>query len=136
MKDRLGFEEAFKCIHGDSSLGIEEVPEQLLMEILSQVSRQEQDRVDDFVGRLQSAQTTKERIQVVGDMSRAFPNADRDLLVAYAATGVPNDRARRMLRLTLMFEAVAARQERDLMVEVAAIKDGLKSMDKWTSGVN
>lgn len=126
-------QEALGLIRSDATVGEDTTPEDVMVEIISKLPRQEIDKVDRQVTRLQLAEDPDDRARILEEISEMIPSADMQLLTSYVYLGVDGNHQARALRLYLLFELAFGPEEKKIGEELDLLNkeyEGAKGMLK------
>lgn len=126
-------QEALGLIRTDATMGEDTTPEDVMVEIIAKLPRQEIDKVDRQVTRLQLAEDPDDRARILGEISEMIPSADMQLLTSYVYLGVDGNHQARALRLYLLFELAFGPEEKKIGEELDLLNkeyEGAKGMLK------
>ena len=111
-------QEALGLIRSDATMGEDVAPEDVMVEIISKLPRQEIDKVDRLVEQLQLAEDTDDRARILEKIPEMIPSVDMQLLTAYVYLGIDENRQARALRLYLLFELAFGPEEKKMGEEL------------------
>lgn len=126
-------QEALGLIRSDATVGEDTTPEDVMVEIISKLPRQEIDKVDRQVERLQFAEDPDDRARILEEISKMIPSVDTQLLTSYVYLGVDGNHQARALRLYLLFELAFGPEEKKIGEELDLLNkeyEGAKGMLK------
>lgn len=126
-------QEALGLIRTDATMGEDTTPEDVMVEIIAKLPRQEIDKVDRHVTRLQLAEDPDDRARILGEISEMIPSVDMQLLTSYVYLGVDGNHQARALRLYLLFELAFGPEEKKIGEELDLLNkeyEGAKGMLK------
>lgn len=126
-------QEALGLIRTDATMGEDTTPEDVMVEIIAKLPRQEIDKVDRQVTRLQLAEDPDDRVRILGEISEMIPSVDMQLLTSYVYLGVDGNHQARALRLYLLFELAFGPEEKKIGEELDLLNkeyEGAKGMLK------
>lgn len=126
-------QEALGLIRTDATMGEDTTPEDVMVEIIAKLPRQEIDKVDRQVTRLQLAKDPDDRARILEEISEMIPSVDMQLLTSYVYLGVDGNHQARALRLYLLFELAFGPEEKKIGEELDLLNkeyEGAKGMLK------
>lgn len=126
-------QEALGLIRTDATMGEDTTPEDVMVDIIAKLPRQEIDKVDRQVTRLQLAEDLDDRARILEEISEMIPSVDMQLLTSYVYLGVDGNHQARALRLYLLFELAFGPEEKKIGEELDLLNkeyEGAKGMLK------